>query len=252
LQFVRYLPLVKARGGRVLFECPKPLLTLLAGVAGADQVVPAGSPSLPFDCHISLLSLPLIFGTDAGSIPAQVPYVKADPTLVDKWRSELAGVKGLKVGIAWQGSKQYRMDHFRSVPLQQFSVLGRVPGVSWISFQKGPGSEQITEVDFKVTDFGDRLDGAAGPFMDTAALMKVVDLVITTDTAIPHLAAALGVPTWVALPMVPDWRWLLDREDSPWYPTVRLFRQPVLGDWNRVFQRIAAALADQCSAGRRK
>ena len=279
LQFVRYLPLVKAKGGTVIFECPKPLLKLLAGIAGPDRIIPQGSASPPFDVHIPTLSLPLVFGANpigaesgrargasqgrasplaraSGSadpnaaweaaIPAGVPYIHADPGLVEKWRSEFdrrAGNRSpFRVAIAWQGSSAYRMDHFRSMPLSFFAPLAKIRGVELISIQKGPGSEQIKQVDFPVIDLGDELDSASGAFMDTAAIMTVVDLVITSDTVIPHLAGALGVPVWMATPFIPDWRWLLDREDSPWYPTLRLFRQTEIGVWDNVFQRLAAAL----------
>ena len=249
LQFVRYLPLVKARGGRVVFECPRPLLRLLAGVAGADQVVPQGGPLPPFDVHLSLISLPAVLGPRFDAIPAQVPYLRADPVLVKRWRAALASRDGFKVGIAWQGSSQYRKDHTRSIPLVRFAALARVPGVRLISLQKGHGSEQVARVDFRVADLGADLDGTAGPFMDTAAVMSCLDLVVTSDTAIPHLAGALGVPTWVALPTVPDWRWLLGRDDSPWYPTLRLFRQERPGDWASVFERIASALGPVVGGG---
>jgi FkbM family methyltransferase len=242
LQMVRYLPLVKARGGRVLFECPKALMRLLAGVPGADQVVPQGSALPPFDVHLSLLSLPAVLGPRLEAIPAQVPYLRADPALVETWRKALATREGLKVGIGWQGSTRYRKDHSRSIPLARFGALARIPGVRLISLQKGPGCEQVARVDFRVADLGADFDGPAGPFMDTAAVMSCLDLVITSDTVIPHLAGALGVPTWVALPTVPDWRWLLGCDDSPWYPTLRLFRQERPGDWSSVFGRIAVAL----------
>jgi Flp pilus assembly protein TadD len=242
LQFVRYLPAVKARGGRVVFECPRALVKVLIGVAGADQVVPMGDAPPPFDVHLPLLSLPLVIGPRFDAIPARVPYLSADPALVARWRAELAARDGFKVGIAWQGSTKYRKDHARSVPLAHFAALARVPGVRLVSLQKGPGLAQLGRVDFPVADLGPTFDGHAGPFMDTAAVMTGLDLVVTSDTVIPHLAGALGVPTWVALPAVPDWRWLLDREDSPWYPTLRLFRQERAGDWETLFARIATEL----------
>src|SRR6185312_13510586 len=172
--------------------------------------------------------------------------------LVAHWRQELAPVRSFKVGIAWQGSQKYRWDHKRSPPLAQFEPLARVPGVQLYSLQKGHGSEQLGQVAhrFAVVDLGGRLDETAGPFMDTAAVMKNLDLVISSDTAIPHLAGALGVPVWVALPFVPDWRWLLDRSDSPWYPTMRLFRQKRPGDWVGVFAEIHAALSERAAVSR--
>jgi len=156
----------------------------------------------------------------------------------------LEPVHAFKVGIAWQGSPKYRNDHERSVPLAHFAALARVPGVQLISLQIGPGIEQLACLAglFPVTDLGSHLDETAGPFMDTAAVMKNLDLVVTSDTVIPHLAGALAVPVWVALPLAPDWRWLLEREDSPWYPSMRLFRQAERGNWTEVFERIAGEL----------
>jgi hypothetical protein len=155
-----------------------------------------------------------------------------------------------RVGIAWQGNPKYRKDRERSVPLAHFAALARVLGVQLISLQKGPGAEQLAGVAdlFPVTELGSRLDETSGAFLDTAAVMKGLDLVVTSDTAIPHLAGALGVPVWVALPFIPDWRWLLEREDSPWYPTMRLFRQAERGNWTEVFERIARALQEKVAA----
>ena len=157
--------------------------------------------------------------------PAKFPTSAADPELTDKWRAELAAIDGFKIGIAWQGSRDYPSDRWRSIPLAQFAPLARLPGVRLISLQKGFGSEQVATVDFPVLDLSGRLDEAAGPFMDTAAVIRNLDLVVTPDTAIAHLAGALGAPVWLALQFSPDWRWLQGRDDSPWYPTMRLFRQ---------------------------
>jgi hypothetical protein len=148
-------------------------------------------------------------------------------------------VSGFKVGICWQGSLKHRDDRRRSMPLAQFAPLAKVPGLRLVSLQKGPGAEQIRAVDFEVIDFGDYFSAEAS-FVDSAALMEALDLVITCDTAAAHLAGALGRPVWVALPFSPDWRWLLDRTDSPWYPTMLLFRQPRAGDWSDVFARMEA------------
>jgi tetratricopeptide (TPR) repeat protein len=244
LHFVRYAALAKARGGRVIVECQPALRRLLAGAAGVDQLVAQGEPLPPFDVQAPLLSLPGIFGTAADTIPANVPYLQAKPERVEHWRRELAGLGGLKVGIAWQGNPAFRGDRQRSVPLAHFAPLAAVEGVRLLGLQKGPGQEQLAGLAgrFPVLDLGPELDAAAGPFVDTAAVMKNLDLVISSDTAVPHLAGALGVPVWVALPSVPDWRWLLGREDCPWYPTMRLFRQARPDDWGEVFARLAAEL----------
>jgi tetratricopeptide (TPR) repeat protein len=241
LQFIRYAPLIRQRGGRVVVECQKPLQRLLAGAPGIDRLLAQGETLPPFDVHAALLSLPRLFGTTLANIPADVPYLHAEAALVEQWRRELASVSGFKVGIAWQGSSRYREDHLRSIPLARFAPLAGVAGVRLISLQKGEGIDQLGRVSFPVTDWGDRLDEKA-PFLDTAALMRNLDLVITSDTVVAHLAGALAVPVWVALPRVPDWRWLLERADSPWYPTVRLFRQDRRGDWETVFQHLAEAL----------
>ena len=196
------------------------------------------------------MSLPHVLGTDLHTIPHDVPYLSADAILVEQWRNTLAAYPGLRVGIAWQGRPQFRGDRLRSIPLAAFAPLAAVPGVRLISLQKGHGSGQLAELHerFEVIDLGDSLDSTAGPFMDTAAVMKNLDLVITSDTAIAHLAGALGVPVWLALCASPEWRWMLARTDSPWYPTMRLFRQTTLGNWTDVFQRMAAELLNMTGA----
>jgi Flp pilus assembly protein TadD len=247
LQFVRYAPLVQARGGRVVVHCQRPLLPLLLRCRGIDQVVPRGAPLPPFDVHAALLSLPLLFGTTLATVPADIPYLFADETLVASWRRELAALPGFKVGIAWQGSTGYGGDRERSTRLAYFEPLARLPGVRLLSLQKGYGSEQLAEAAgrFPVEDLGNRLDETSGAFMDTAAVMKCLDLVITVDTSLGHLAGGLGVPVWVTHPFAPDWRWQWGREDSPWYPTLRFFRQTEWGRWEPVFARMAEELRTQ-------
>lgn len=244
LQFIRYAPLVRQRGATVLAEVQKPLRQLLSGVDGVDRWLVQGEATPEFDVYAPLLSLPRLLDTTLATVPADVPYVHADPALVEKWRAELTSLPGFKIGIAWQGSPQNRTDRGRSIPLERFEALARLPGVTLVSLQKGLGSEQIAAMGdrFQVIDFGKRLDEESGPFMDTAAVMKHLDLVVTCDSALAHLAGALGVPVWIALMLSPDWRWLLDRDDSPWYPTARLFRQTRVGNWHEVFERMAAAL----------
>jgi tetratricopeptide (TPR) repeat protein len=247
LQFIRYAPVVKQHGGTVVVECQKPLLGLLDGCPGVDQLVAEGDDLPAFDVYAPLLSLPGILKTSIETIPATVPYVLARPALVELWRKRLAGFDGFKIGITWQGNPKYRDDRFRSIPLRYFAPLARIPGVRLLSLQKGAGAEQLAEVRdlFPVTDLAAELDEQSGPFMDTAAVMKNLDLVITSDMAAAHLAGALGAPVWVALTLVPDWRWLLDRSDSPWYPTMRLFRQRERGNWQAVFEEIEKALCEQ-------
>ena len=217
---------------------------LLASHPDLDELFILGSAEeLPrCDFYLPLLSAPGAFRTDASTIPCEVPYLSADPELTDRWRRELAGIDGFKIGIAWQGSRDYPSDRWRSIPLAHFAPLASLPGVRLVSLQKGFGSEQVATVDFPVLDLSGRLDEVAGPFMDTAAVIRNLDLVVTADTAIAHLAGALGAPVWVALQFSPDWRWLLGRDDSPWYPTMRLFRQTTFGEWPDVFERIANAV----------
>jgi tetratricopeptide (TPR) repeat protein len=244
IQFIRYAPVAKRRGGTVIVECQPALCQLLAGCSGIDRLIAQGSPLPTFDVHVPLLSLPRIFGTTLADVPAEVQYLFADPALIERWRDELSGVPGFKIGIAWQGNPRFPADCMRSIPLTHFAPLAQVDGVRLFSLQKGLGREQLaaTASYLPVIDLADRLDEKTGGFMDTAAVMKNLDLIITSDTAIPHLAGALGVPVWVCLALGADWRYLLGREDSPWYPTMRLFRQTRLGDWDGVFERIASEL----------
>ena len=240
-QFIRYVRWLRQRGGRVIAACQSALFPILAQSLGPQDLVKAGEAVPTFDVYAPLLSLPGILGDSITNVPAEVPYLQTDPTLVEQWRSELASLAGIKVGIAWQGKPTYGFDQIRSIPLRHFSSLAQVKGVQLVSLQKGPGMEQVKEQmdKFPLLDLGNSLDESSGAFQDTAAVMKCLDLVITSDTAIAHLAGALGVAVWVALPLVPDWRWMLHREDSPWYPTMRLFRQTQYGKWDDVFERIA-------------
>jgi hypothetical protein len=244
IQCIRYAPWVKQRAARVIVECQRPLFRLLSGFPGIDQLVAQGDALPQFDVQLPLLSLPGIHGTNGENVPARNPYLFAAAELVQRWRQRLSALEGVKIGISWQGNPKYASDRYRSIPLIQFAALAEIPGVCWISLQKGLGAEQLGAAGdcFRVRDFAAELDEASGPFMDTAAIMRNLDLVITSDTVNAHLAGALGVPVWVALPFVPDWRWLLNRSDTPWYPTMRLFRQGKAGDWPGVFADLQAAL----------
>jgi tetratricopeptide (TPR) repeat protein len=244
IQFVRFARIFKAQGARVIVAVPAALGRILASCPDVDGLFILGSDEeLPYpDFYLPLLSSPGALRTDASTIPRDIPYLSADPELVEKWRQELSGVDGFKIGIVWQGSRGYLPDRWRSIALTEFAPLARLPGVRLISLQKGYGSEQVAGVDFPVLDFSDRLDEAAGPFMDTAALIRNLDLVVAPDTAIAHLAGALGAPVWLALQLSPDWRWLRGRDDSPWYPTMRLFRQTTIGEWPDVIRRMAQSV----------
>ena len=246
LQFIRYVPMVHQRGGRVILVCQPPLIRLLTRSPGIERLLVHGDPLPEFDVHTPLLSLPRLLGTTLESVPADVPYLDAEPQLVAAWRQRLGSYPGFKVGIVWQGNPKFRLDRLRSAPLTEFAPLARVPGVHLFSLQKGPGAEQLAPLTdrFPVTDLGSNLDD----FVDAAAVLKNLDLVISVDTAIAHLAGALGIPVWVALPFAPDWRWLMGREDSPWYPTMRLFRQTRPGQWEDVFHHIAEALQRRLAA----
>lgn len=235
LQFCRYVPLVAARGARVIFECHPPLVPLMERLAGAVTVVPAGQPLPPFDLHVPLLSLPLIFETAVETIPGTVPYLSAPPGRLSFWRNLVADEGRLRVGLCWAG-KSYP-DPGRSCPVDQLVPLAAMAGVAFYSLQVGwNGKLPLTMVDHvaHVQDFG-----------DTAALISRLDLVITIDTAVAHLAGAMGKPTWTMLPFAPDWRWMLGRDDSPWYPSMRLFRQLTQGSWRDVVQRMGAALQNE-------
>ncbi len=244
IQFIRYAPLVKERGGTVIVHCQAELLSILASCGGIDQLLPRGTPPLPFDVHAPLPSLPGIFGTTVSTIPAKAPYLHADARLVEHWRQQLPPEPAFKVGIVWQGRPHLINAAQRSISLAEFAPLAAVPGVHLISLQKGHGRQQLETLQgrFPIIDFGDRMDEESGPFMDTAAILQNLDLAIVPDTSIAHLAGALGIKVWIALPSTPDWRWLLDRSDSPWYPTARLFRQQRAGDWTSVFAQMATEL----------
>jgi ADP-heptose:LPS heptosyltransferase len=259
LQMVRFAALVKQRGATVWLQYAESIFPLLARTPGIDRLISASDPARgTADYHIGLFSLPMIFETTLETIPSE-PYVFADAQRVAQWRETLNGGPGgspdgrRKVGIAWQGNPKFAGDRYRSAPLREFAPLAAVSGVRLISLQKNKGLEQLTQQPppFAVENLGSTLDTEGQSFVDTAAVMMNLDLVVTTDTATAHLAGALGVPVWVALQETPNWRWLLARDDSPWYPTMRLFRQQKLGQWSGVFDRIAEELARDQGQGTR-
>ncbi len=243
-QFIRYVKLVAQRARKIVVACEPQLIPLLSA-SGVSGLVDRKGPLPPFDMHAPLMSLPLIFGTTLNTIPRGVPYLAVDEGRIAKWRQDLGRYEGLKVGIAWQGAKSFARDRTRSIPLEQFAPLANVPGVRLFSLQKGQGSEQLATLAnrFPVVDLARDLDPPGEAFLDTAAVMKCLDLVVTSDSAPAHLAGALGVKVWVALARVPEWRWMLERTDSPWYPTMRLFRQRQSGDWLGAFANMADELA---------
>jgi tetratricopeptide (TPR) repeat protein len=248
LQFIRYAPRVEQLAN-VVVEVQKPLIPLLEQ-SGYRNLIARGSPLPAFDVHAPLLSLPGILETTLETIPAEVPYLSAKPELVEAWRLRLAEWPEFRVGINWQGNSQFTFDKFRSVPLAEFAPLARAPGVRLVSLQRGEGLDQLEQLgaELSIVDLGPDVDQAAGAFMDTAAILKNLDLVVTSDTAMAHLAGALGVQVWLAVGFAPEWRWLQDRTDSPWYPTMRLFRQTKIGDWTTVFAEMADELVRQATA----
>jgi tetratricopeptide (TPR) repeat protein len=241
IHFCRYAKLAAERGAQVVLAVQPQLRALLTGLG--VRIVASGEQPEAYDFDCALMSLPLAFGTTLADIPAAVPYLSAEPVKALRWRQQL-GDAGFKVGIAWQGSRN-RIDVGRSVPLEMFGRLARIPGVRLISLQKGAALDQLRAVakDLPVEVLGDEFDAGPQAFLDSAAVMTHLDLIITCDTALAHLAGALGRPTWIAIKRVPDWRWLLDRADCPWYPSVRLFRQTQRGDWGGVFDAMQAELA---------
>ncbi len=245
LQFIRYAESVQKNGARVIAAVQHELLGILAGCPGVDQFIPLRPPFPPHDLFCFLMSLPRLLSPSVEFIPNTVPYLNANEPLVSHWRERLAAIPGFKIGIGWQGNPKYAADRYRSMPLRHFELLAQIPGVQLISLQQGYGSEQLPAARerFSILDFGAELDRAAGPFMDTAAIIQNLDLVISCDTVLVHLAGALGVDVWVPTSFVPDWRWLLERSDSPWYPTLRLFHQRERLNWSGVFSNIASELA---------
>jgi hypothetical protein len=225
-----------------LFAPQRQIVELAKTMDCAFTIVDADNRDFDFDYHCPLLSLPHAFKTTLETIPVPIPYLKADTDRIEKWRSKI-GTDGFKIGISWQGSTGH-IDLGRSFGVSEFDGLSKIDGVRLISLQKGGALAQLDSLPAGMTveTLGDDFDEGSQAFLDTAAVMKSCDLVITSDTAVAHLAGALGIKTWVALQFVPEWRWLLERQDSPWYPTARLFRQRSRGDWKSVFQQMEAEM----------
>jgi tetratricopeptide (TPR) repeat protein len=252
IQFSRYLPLLAERGADVTFYASSQLLRILRPLASSARLT-ADLGDETFDYQCALISLPLAFGTDLDTIPATVPYLQSEPELVSTW-AERIGPDGFRIGIAWQGNPTGAVDHGRSFPVSALAPIAAVPGVRLISLQKVFGLEQLANLppSMRVEVLDPEHDPGPDAFIDTAAIAATLDLVITSDTSLAHLVGALGRPVWVALKYVPDWRWLLDRDDSPWYPTMRLYRQDAPGDWRSVFRKMAGDLRRLVRASRQK
>lgn len=250
LQFVRYTAFARERVGQVWLVAPERLVPLLRRCPGVDRVISLGSRIQGFDLHLPLMSLPAALGTALASVPATVPYLFADRDRVERWGPAIRRHPGLRVGIAWHADPKGYRGVQRAIPLEAFAPLAELEGVRLISLQKGDGRRQIAgfRERHELVDLGEQLDLDEAAFEDTAAAMMALDLVVTCDTSIGHLAGGLGVPAWIALPKFPDWRWLMGRADTPWYPTARLFRQEQAGDWTGPMRAIAEALASLRSA----
>jgi ADP-heptose:LPS heptosyltransferase len=239
--------MLAGRGAKVILECPAELRALFASIGGV-QVIAPGEPLPEFDAHCALLSLAGLFETELHSIPAQTPYLRADGARVAAWRNRLARHEDwLKVGLCWTGSSIHRNDRNRSILVERLKPLLNVDGTTIVSLQKGTVASDLAAVAgaAEIIDAGPQLHD----FADTAALVANLDLVISADTSVAHLAGAVGSPVWTLIPFAPDWRWLLDREDSPWYPTMRLFRQPGIGAWEPVIERVAEELRLRAARG---
>ena len=241
IQFCRYVPLVAARGARVVLEVLTPLAELMTTLAGASQIVCKGDPLPDYDIHCPLLSLPLAFGTRLETIPSAVPYLRASPQSVAEWDARLGPKTRPRIGLAWSGEPTHPNDQNRSIPLNALLSLLDIDA-TFVSLQKDvrPSDATVLQARSDLRHFGDALKN----FSDTAALVSNLDLVISIDSSVAHLAGALAKPVWVLLTFIPDWRWLLDRTDNPWYPTARLFRQDDTRAWDNVIVRIRAALGE--------
>jgi Tfp pilus assembly protein PilF len=234
-QFVRYVPMVADRGAKVILECQGELLPLFKNVPRISAMVSRGESLPAFDYQSPLQSLPLVFGTTLETIPAEVPYLAAPPDRIAKWGERLKGDSSFKVGLVWSGSAG---DNARSRTLETFAPLGAIPGVTFYGLQKGPDASQPIPPGMRLNQLGPEL----GDFADTAAIVANLDLIISVDTGVAHLAGALARPTWVVIPQDPDFRWLRSRGDSPWYPTMRLFRQTEAGSWKKPVEEIVKTL----------
>jgi tetratricopeptide (TPR) repeat protein len=239
IQFIRYAPLVADRGGHVIIACDPLLYPLFRSIPGIHEYVFEGDPIPKFDVHCPFLTLPTAFKTTLETIPASLPYIKPDPELAAKWKARVPADR-LKVGLAWAGRPSHRLDRYRTMNFQELAPILKVPGVWFASLQKGKAAQQLENLPagVEITD----LSGDLTDFSQTAALIANLDLILTVDTAAAHLAGAMGKPVWVLLQYAPDWRWMLHRTDTPWYPTMRLFRQKQFADWTGAIADAAEAL----------
>lgn len=244
VMFVRYLPMLAALGCEVVLECQPSLVVMLAGVPGASAVLGHGDPRPSYDCHVALMSLPRLLGTEYDTIPAPIPYLHPDPSRVEHWRRWLEHRDGPVVGLCWRGGRAHQADHRRSMDLADTLPLFGIPGIRLVGIQMDSAKEQADTLSptLPFVDATAAYDPAVDPFVETLAVIAAVDLVVSVDTSVAHVAGAAGRPVWLAVNAGPDWRWFLSGEASPWYPTLRLFRQSRSGDWDGVVRRMASAL----------
>jgi tetratricopeptide (TPR) repeat protein len=241
VQFARYAPALARSGAKVVIEAPPELKELLSSLEGVAAIVARGEPLPPFDVHCPLASLPLALKTELSTVPAEIPYLRASEERVARWRPRIEALPAPRIALAWSGRATHVNDRNRSIPLARLEPLLSLPGARFISLQRelrASDAEALAK-DARITDVGDDL----GDFADTAAVLALCDLAICVDTAVAHVAAAMGRPVFVLLPFQPDWRWTLDRDRSPWYPQARLFRQSAPGDWDGVCKKVSEQLA---------
>jgi len=240
IQFARYVPPLAAAGAKVVLEVQSELTALMARLDGGATIIARGAPPPPFDVHCPLGSLPLALRTEPDSIPAPIPYLSADEASLAKWSARLSGLARPRIAVAWSGNASHFNDRNRSLAFARLAPLLSIPA-RFVSIQRDVRGEDVEPLaaERRVTALGAELDN----FTDTAAVIALADLVIAADTAVAHLAGAMGRPLWVLIPFAPDWRWTLSGENTPWYPTARMFRQTTLGDWDSVIAGVAAELA---------
>lgn len=240
IHMARYIPMVAKRAGHVTLECPAALAPALCDLPGLGRIINVGEPLPEFDVHCPLMSLPLRFGTTIETIPWHGPYLRPDAQRVEKWAKQLTKDGRPRIGLAWAGRPENKIDRKRSMRLEDFAALAEIKGVRFFSLQKGAAGSQARRppAGMDLVDY----TGELRDFADTAAMVANLDLVLSVDTSVAHIAGAVGRPVWILLPLSPDWRWMLGREDSPWYPTMRIFRQKKRGVWKEVMERVKAEL----------
>jgi hypothetical protein len=244
IQFVRYVPLLAARGAKIVLEIPDSLRPLLDKLDGVVAIIGRGEPHAPIDWHCPLMSLPHAFGTTLKTVPASLPYLRAPADRIESWRAKLPATGKLRVGLVWSGKPSHRNDHNRSIAFGRLAPLLAQNGVDFISLQRDVRDADRAALSSSTVV---RPDLDTADFADTAAIIETLDLVIAVDTAVAHLTGAMGKPLWLLLPFSPDWRWMLNRSDSPWYTSARLFRQPKIADWDSVIAALGEALASEAS-----